>query len=64
MSAIHNYIAKNKDANGALELKDDKTGETDPLEFVEMHQPIRYLKRKGTISLHRLPQDGQQRRIL
>ena len=47
MSAIHNYIAENKDKDGALELKDDKTGETIPLEFVEMHQPIRYIKKDG-----------------
>ena len=47
MSAIHNYIAEHKDKDGALELKDDKTGETIPLEFVEMHQPIRYLKKDG-----------------
>jgi len=47
MSAIHNYIAENKNENGALELTDDETGETIPLEFVEMHQPIRYLKKDG-----------------
>jgi len=47
MSAIHNYIAENKNKDGALELKDDKTGETIPLEFVEMHQPVRYLKKEG-----------------
>ena len=28
MSAIHTYIATNKDANGNLPNKDDKTGET------------------------------------
>ena len=47
MSAIHNYIAANKDAKGAISLKDEKTGETVPLEFVEMHQPIRRLKKDG-----------------
>jgi len=47
MSAIHNYIAEHENEDGALELKDDKTGETIPLEFVEMHQPIRYLKKDG-----------------
>ena len=47
MSAIHNYIATNKDENGNLPVKDDKTGETVPLEFVEMHQPIRHLKKDG-----------------
>ena len=29
MSAIHNYIAEHKGENGALELKDDKTGQED-----------------------------------
>ena len=47
MSAIHNYITKNRNADGALELTDEKTGETIPLEFVEMHRPIRYLKKEG-----------------
>jgi hypothetical protein len=47
MSAIHNYIAENKNEDGTLELKDEKTGETIPLEFVEMHQPVRYLKKDG-----------------
>jgi hypothetical protein len=47
MSAIHNYIATNKDADGNLPINDDKTGETIPLQFVEMHQPARYLKKDG-----------------
>lgn len=47
MSAIHTYIAKNKDAQGNVPIKDDKTGETIPLEFVEMHQPVRHLKSNG-----------------
>jgi hypothetical protein len=47
MSAIHNYIAANKDENGNLLVKDDKSGETVPLEFIEMHQPIRRLKEDG-----------------
>ena len=47
MSAIHNFITENKNDDGALELKDPKSGETIPLEFVEMHQPVRYLKKDG-----------------
>jgi hypothetical protein len=47
MSAIHNYIATHKDDKGNLQVKDDKTGETVPLEFIEMHQPIRHLKKDG-----------------
>ncbi|MGH6803611.1 MAG: hypothetical protein ACREC3_09620, partial [Methyloceanibacter sp.] len=47
MSAIHNYIATHKDESGNLAVKDDKTGETIPLEFIEMHQPIRHLKKEG-----------------
>jgi hypothetical protein len=47
MSAIHTFIAKNKDAQGNVPIKDDKTGETIPLEFVEMHQPVRHLKKDG-----------------
>lgn len=47
MSAVHNYIAENKNEEGVLELTDEKTGETIPLEFVEMHQPVRYLQKEG-----------------
>jgi hypothetical protein len=47
MSAIHNYIAANKDEKGNVLVKDDKTGETVPLEFIEMHQPVRHLKKGG-----------------
>jgi hypothetical protein len=47
MSSIHNYIAKNRDANGNLPVKDAETGETIPMEFVEIHQPIRRLKKDG-----------------
>ena len=47
MSSIHNYIANHKDSNGDLEVKDDKTGELVPLEFVEIHQPVRHLKKEG-----------------
>ena len=47
MSAIHNYIATHKDKDGTLEIKDDKTGENLALEFVEIHQPVRRLKKEG-----------------
>jgi len=47
MSAIHNYIIENKDKNGDLPIKDDKTGKTLPLQFVEIHQPVRHLKKNG-----------------
>ena len=47
MSAIHNYIAANRDAEGNVPIKNPKTGETVPLQFIEMHQPIRRLKQDG-----------------
>jgi len=47
MSAIHTYVATHKDADGHLDIKDDKTGETLPLDFVEIHQPVRHLKKEG-----------------
>jgi YHS domain-containing protein len=47
MSAIHTYIATHKDKDGNLDIKDDKTGETLPLQFVEIHQPVRHLKKDG-----------------
>jgi YHS domain-containing protein len=47
MSAIHSYITTHKDADGHLDIKDDKTGDTLPLDFVEIHQPVRHLKKEG-----------------
>jgi len=47
MSAIHNYIAENQDDKGSIMVKDDKTGDAVPLEFIEMHQPVRRLKDDG-----------------
>ena len=47
MSAIHSYIATHKDKDDHLDIKDDKTGETLPLDFVEIHQPVRHLKSNG-----------------
>ncbi len=46
MGAIHTYIANHKDANGDLGVKDPE-GKTVPLEFVEIHQPVRHLKKEG-----------------
>jgi YHS domain-containing protein len=46
MSAIHNYIATNKDEKGDLAVKDEN-GQAVPLEFVEIHQPVRHLKKDG-----------------
>jgi YHS domain-containing protein len=47
MGAIHDYIATHKDKDGHLDIKDDKTGESLPLDFVEIHQPVRHLKKDG-----------------
>jgi hypothetical protein len=47
MSAIHNYIATHRDEQGNLGVKDEKTGGTVPLQFVEIHQPVRHLKKDG-----------------
>lgn len=48
MSAIDGYIAAQTAAHhGALSLKDDKTGEEIPMEFVDVHQPVRRLKADG-----------------
>lgn len=46
MSAIHNYIATHKDADGNLAVK-DKDGNPVPLQFIEIHQPVRHLKKEG-----------------
>jgi hypothetical protein len=47
MSAIHAHIAKERrEHNGIYQLADDKTG-AEPLEFVEMHQPVRKLQQDG-----------------
>jgi YHS domain-containing protein len=44
MSAIHTYIATHKDADGNLAVK-DQNGNPVPLQFVEIHQPVRHLKK-------------------
>ncbi len=46
MSAIDEYIQTNAQ-NGILTLKDDKTGQMLPLQFVDVHQPVRRLKENG-----------------
>lgn len=46
MSAIHKHIAETR-KDGVYHLKDEKTGQTVPLEFVEIHQPVRRLKEDG-----------------
>jgi YHS domain-containing protein len=47
MSAIHSEVAARRNEDGVYFLKDEKTGQTIPLEFVEIHQPIRRLKKDG-----------------
>ena len=46
MSAIDGYIQTTA-KNGILTLKDDKTGDEIPLQFVDVHQPVRRLKDNG-----------------
>lgn len=46
MSAIHRHVAKLR-KDGVYHLKDEKTGQTVPLEFVEIHMPVRRLKEDG-----------------
>jgi hypothetical protein len=45
-AAINGYIAKNT-RDGVLTVKDDKTGEQRPLNFVEIHRPMRKMEGKG-----------------
>jgi hypothetical protein len=48
MSAIDGYIARKSAANnGVLVLKDEITGQNVPLEFLDVHQPVRRLKADG-----------------
>ena len=47
MSAIHKHIAAKRNADGVYYLEDEKTGQSIPLEFVEIHQPVRRLKKDG-----------------
>jgi hypothetical protein len=46
MSAIDGYIQTTAQ-NGVLTLKDDKTGQEIPLNFIDVHQPVRRLKQNG-----------------
>ncbi|MGD9896834.1 MAG: hypothetical protein AB7T14_07175 [Candidatus Methylacidiphilaceae bacterium] len=46
-AAIHEYLAdKIRDGGGVLRIKDDKTGQEIPLEFVEIHNPVRRIPDK------------------
>jgi YHS domain-containing protein len=47
MSAIHGEIAAKRNEDGVYLIEDEKTGQTIPLELVEIHQPIRRLKKDG-----------------
>lgn len=47
IAAIHSHIQKHQ-VNGVYYLKDEKTGKKVPLEFVEIHQPVRRLNNNGT----------------
>jgi YHS domain-containing protein len=48
MSAIEEHIMISKGQNNGLyQLKDDKTGEMIPLEFIGVHQPVRKLNAGG-----------------
>ena len=56
MSAIHNHIATHKDKEANLPIKDDKNGETLPLQFVEI-TPAGAPPEEGRriFRVHRLP---------
>jgi hypothetical protein len=45
-SALHEHIAR-KARDGVLVVRDDKTGQQLPLEFVEIHKPVRKIEGKG-----------------
>ena len=47
LAAIHDYILDNKDEDGNITVKDEKTGEDLKLQFVEMHRPVRRLTGEG-----------------
>jgi hypothetical protein len=46
MSAIHRHVARSR-KDGVYHLTDEKTGQAVPLEFVEIHMPVRRLKEDG-----------------
>ena len=65
MSAIHTYIATHKDADGHLDIKDDKTGETASPRFRRDPPAGASPQERGRVlRVHRLPQAGQQGRVL
>jgi hypothetical protein len=48
MSAIEDYVLTERaKTDGALQLKDEKTGEVIALDFIGLHQPVRRLKENG-----------------
>ncbi len=65
MSAVNGEIAAKRDENGVYYVEDEQTHQSVPLQFVEIHQPIRRLKKDGRFfRVHRFPQGRQQGRIL
>ena len=65
MSAIHNYIANNKDEKGNISVKDDKTGESRAAR-IRRDPPAGAAPQEGRaiFRLHRLPQARQPGRVL
>jgi hypothetical protein len=47
MSAINGEIAAKRNKDGIYYVEDDQTHQSVPLEFIEIHQPIRRLKKDG-----------------
>ena len=65
MSAIHNYIAKNKDKDGNLVVKDDKIGRKRPARIRrDPSAGAASQEGRAVFRVHRLPQAGQPGRVL
>ncbi|QSR85779.1 hypothetical protein MacB4_04030 [Methylacidimicrobium sp. B4] len=63
-AAIHEYLAdKIREGGGVLRIKDEKTGEEIPLEFVEIHNPVRRIPDKDYFACTDFREKGEPEKI-
>ncbi|CAB4243196.1 conserved protein of unknown function [Methylacidimicrobium sp. AP8] len=63
-AAIHEYIAdKIREGGGVLRIRDEKTGQEIPLEFVEIHNPVRRIPDKDYFACTDFREKGEPEKI-
>ncbi len=63
-AAIHEYLAdKIREGGGVLRIRDEKTGQEIPLEFVEIHNPVRRIPDKDYFACTDFREKGEPEKI-